>query len=335
MASNRMKSFAASAASLALLMSHAAYAQPEPQEKEAAHELMVRARSARERKDLKEALDLFSAADAIMHVPTTGLQVAKTQAELGMLIEAQRTAHRVVEMPSSPHDPPPFSAARDLAARLEGDLSLRIPVLSLDFSEPDTGRASAIALDGAPLDHAVVSEKVPVNPGHHKLVAETETRRAQVEVEVAEGENKRVHFDFGPRRPPAAVVPPSPAPISSDSPATSSGPSAAALILGGGALLSLGTGAAFAILGKRQQDELAGACAPDCLPSSARQVAQMYEIADIAFALGVAVGISAIVVQFASPAKPTSALGMRRVTPSYVGLEMKRNAGFATVSWSF
>src|SRR3954463_8217790 len=79
-----------------LVLSGAAQAQPSAAQRETARELMDEARRLRERGDLNGALGRFSAADAIMNVPTTTLQVATTQVELGNLIEARESLLRLL-----------------------------------------------------------------------------------------------------------------------------------------------------------------------------------------------------------------------------------------------
>jgi len=73
------------AASLGLASAVAA-AEPSPADKETARGLMAEGRSGRDKGDLKGALKAFAAADSIMHVPTTGVEVARTQAALGQLV---------------------------------------------------------------------------------------------------------------------------------------------------------------------------------------------------------------------------------------------------------
>ena len=86
------------AASLALLFGAAeARAEPSASDKETARGLMATGRADRSNHDLAGALKAFTGADAIMHVPTTGLEVAKAQIDLGLLVEARDTALRVAD----------------------------------------------------------------------------------------------------------------------------------------------------------------------------------------------------------------------------------------------
>src|SRR5262245_51869629 len=82
-----------------------ARAEPTPAEKETARALMAEGRDLRDANDLKSALKRFQAADSIMHVPTTGLEVARTEAALGLLVEARETLQRIARLPSDSSDP--------------------------------------------------------------------------------------------------------------------------------------------------------------------------------------------------------------------------------------
>src|SRR5690349_18414785 len=103
MASDRPRAIAIAAAlvlasTLAASRAHAEPPAPSATEKETARGLMADARAKRDRGDARGALESFQAADAIMHVPTTGFEVARTQASLGLLVEARDTLHRVLSM---------------------------------------------------------------------------------------------------------------------------------------------------------------------------------------------------------------------------------------------
>ena len=87
-----------------------------------ARAMMADGRDLRERRDLKAALKSFQSADSIMRVPTTALEVARTQVALGQLVEARDTLHKLASLPESPSDPIPFRDARTEAERLDGEL---------------------------------------------------------------------------------------------------------------------------------------------------------------------------------------------------------------------
>ena len=76
-----------------------ASAEPTAADRETARSLMQEARDLRDKGHVQDALKRFKAADDIMHVPTTGLEVARTQASMGMLVEARDTVANIRKLP--------------------------------------------------------------------------------------------------------------------------------------------------------------------------------------------------------------------------------------------
>lgn len=68
--------------------------------------------------DAKGALKDFTAADAIIQVPTIRLEMARAQLQLGQTPAACTTLHRIIRMPSNPHDPAVFKRAHAEASSL-------------------------------------------------------------------------------------------------------------------------------------------------------------------------------------------------------------------------
>ena len=114
------------ALALALIWAPPAHAEPSESLKAAARNLMAEGRELREKNDLNGALSRFQAADALMDVPTTGYEVARTQVALELLVEARATLKRVLALPESENDPEPFKAARSKARALDAELAQRL-----------------------------------------------------------------------------------------------------------------------------------------------------------------------------------------------------------------
>jgi len=154
----------ASVLAAGLGLSSAASAEPGATERETARGLMAEGRSDRENGDLQDALRAFLGADAIMHVPTTGLEVARTQAALGLLVEAWNTALRVSRTIAKAGEPAPFERARQAAVVLEGELEARVPSLTEAAGEAprrDPGASSASSVAAATAEGGTATEAVP------------------------------------------------------------------------------------------------------------------------------------------------------------------------------
>ena len=82
---------------------------PSAADRATARTLMTDGYTALKNGEPAKALEKFRAADALVHVPTTGLAVAEAQVQLGQLVEAEQSATAVVNMPAHDDDPPPFA----------------------------------------------------------------------------------------------------------------------------------------------------------------------------------------------------------------------------------
>ncbi len=192
------------------LSSSAAAADPTPaQQKELARNLMHNGYAARSAHDLKLALRSFKAADDIMHVPTTGFEVARSQADLGMLVEAHETLVETLHLPEKPDEPQAFTDARRYARAFDQQLVGRIPQLRIEV----TGASSpAVSVDDVALPDGGLLVPYKVNPGHHVVVATAGGETARAETDVAESEVKQVSISLRspPRDEPVGPTPESP-----------------------------------------------------------------------------------------------------------------------------
>ena len=151
---------------LALWMSTApALAAPSASERETARSLMQDGDRLLSSGDAVNALKCYQAAHALMHVPTTGIAVAKTQAQLGQLVEARGAALDVLSIPTADGEPAVFGQARDAAANLARSLESRVCVLKTRIV-PDNVPYS-LQIDDVALPQAARSVPFKTNPGSH------------------------------------------------------------------------------------------------------------------------------------------------------------------------
>ncbi|HEX3343815.1 MAG TPA: hypothetical protein VHS09_04545, partial [Polyangiaceae bacterium] len=180
----------------ALGVSSMASAEPSAADRETARGLMTEGRADRDKGDLKGALKAFVGADAIMHVPTTGLEVAKAQAALGLLVEARETAIRVTRMPDRPNDPAPFKQAKDAASAMNDDLGARIPSLTVTVKNVPDGATAEVTIDDAAIPAEGIGQPRKLNPGHHVVVAKAGTVDAKQEIDLAEKDQKQLAVEL-------------------------------------------------------------------------------------------------------------------------------------------
>jgi hypothetical protein len=185
-----------------------AAAEPTAAEKETARSLMAEGRELRDHADLKAALKRFETADEIMHVPTTGLEVARTQAALGLLVEARETVRRIARLPEAPSDPVPFREARAQADKLDEELQRRIGAIRFEVRRAPGDPDPMITVDGVPILAAVVDVPFRLNPGRHVVFARAGTKEVTQAVDAREAEILPVVLDLGKVEP--VVSEPSP-----------------------------------------------------------------------------------------------------------------------------
>jgi hypothetical protein len=182
-----------------------ALAEPTAADKEVARGLMAEGRADRDKGNLQGALKAFAQADAIMHVPTTGMELARAYAAVGQLVEARDIALFVMHIPEAPNDPTPFRVAREAARAFDDELEPRIPSLVIRVTGIVEGVRPTVTIDGAPVSSDPPEQPQPVDPGHHAIVAKAGTATATREVDVAERDAKEVTLELGSPAAPAVV----------------------------------------------------------------------------------------------------------------------------------
>lgn len=200
---------------------------------------MVEGRSARAAQQEHRALLRFAEADAIMRAPTTRLEVARSQAALGRLVEAQRTARSIDGAASTEQEPTAFARAREGAAALLQELDRRIPIVQVTFKDAEEGYAAHVSVDGVEVPAAVLLSGYRLDPGSHVVTARSGERSSTQRLSLVEGERRELVLELPAPSARAAATP---------EPRASSGVSPGVYVLGGVALASLGAGTALLLL---------------------------------------------------------------------------------------
>lgn len=178
------------AASLAL--AHAPAAAQSASDKETARALMKDGEARRAKGDHQGALQNFKAAHAIMNVPTTGLELGRTQVDLGMLVEARDTLLSVTRLPVVPGESANMAAARDEAQKLADTIEPKIPSLTIKVEGVPAGATAKVTIDGTAILAATIGVPRKHNPGKHEVVVSAGTTEKRESVELIEGEEKTV-----------------------------------------------------------------------------------------------------------------------------------------------
>jgi hypothetical protein len=168
-------------------------------ERETARRLMDRGDEQADRADFVAALASYRAAHAIMRVPTTGIEVAKTLEKLHAFVEARDAAIEVLRMPAAANEPQPFQNARASAAELTAALRDRIPALTVEITPPEAASQAALSVDEQRVPSAALGQPYFLNPGAHRLsLSAPRYRSVELNVELTAGEQRTVRLALQP-----------------------------------------------------------------------------------------------------------------------------------------
>lgn len=320
----RAHRIAAAITALSLMLATVPAAAQTAAEKETARAMMKDGRAKRDAGDHKGALESFSAADGIMKLPTTGLEVGRSQTDLGLLVEARDTFLRVVRHPEQAGEPTAFKDARKEAADLAAKLEERIPALRLTI----TGAPSpTVTIDGETIASATLAAAIKLNPGaHHVIVTAKGASKQELDVELKEGETKEQSVELKADATPAPVEPPVQEDKAPEAP-PAAGTSPLVYVGFGLAGVGIVVGSVTGLLAMSKTNAAKEQCAgARCPPSthddlaSARSMATVSTVSFAAAAVGLGLGIYGLVSSKGGTSEPPKAsLGPLRTLEPVVG----------------
>jgi hypothetical protein len=315
---------------LACLAGTAGAQQTSAAARETARTLMDEGDKHRDAGNLKAALKSYEAADTIMKVPTTGLEVARAQAALGMLVEARESLARIAQSTPKAGEPAPFAAARKAADTLSTELGARIPSVTISINGADPTQPLLITIDGANIALGEASSGRRVNPGRHVIVVKSGSVEKQDEINIAERTSKTLTFDLDDKRTNGTTW-------SSDAPRDDAKARARILMFGGFglAIVGVGVGTVTGAMSLSKTSDLEDSCpANRCPPGSqgeidsAKTLGTVSTVAFVAGGIGLGAGIVGLVLSMSHSknrpmGEPTAIGGVRLapvLAPSYAGL---------------
>ena len=333
--------YATVAAAVLLTASGHAHAQSLA-DRETARSLMDEGDKKRDAGDMKGALKNYEAADAIMKVPTTGLEVARAHAALGQLLEAREVLGRVLRSPAKAGEPAPFTAARKAADTMNNELAARIPSISVAVANSDPAQPPQVSIDGEPIPAAAANVPRKVNPGAHTVLVKAGSFEKRFEVTVAERDTRTVNVDLEEQQ--SAAPPKEPTP-EEPTPAGGGGSSAGKVLMYSGfgvAVIGIGVGTVTGVMSLTKTNDLKAICPNDqCPPGKEGEIESATSLGNIATAafvvggIGLGAGIVGLLMSSGGEKEPpASAAHVRRrpvsafapenvravLGPSYVGV---------------
>lgn len=170
---------------------------PSAVERAAARKLMAEGFRFEKAGEYAKAANRYRSAHNVMHVPSTGLALAKALALEGKLLEANAIALESANLPHVKGESDVMESAREGAKSLVAELQDRIANVSFQV-RPD-GASYALVVDGKPVSQALQTQALPVDPGvHHFQVRAPGYYTFTKAFGAAEGENVEVAVDLVP-----------------------------------------------------------------------------------------------------------------------------------------
>jgi len=227
---------AALALSGALFSASALANNPSPQEFATARELYKQGKDLRASGDLHGAYEKLKAANALAHTPLTGVELARTEVALNMLVEARETCLAIARMPVESDETERSAEARTDAAKLAEELRPRLATIRLHVK---SATPAIVTVDGENVPTVAIDEPRLVNPGHHVVVAHVDGGTdATSAIDVGEGASQDVALEPPPA--PIAMTNDRAQDHDRDHPTTSSHGGLGALTLAGIAITGAG-----------------------------------------------------------------------------------------------
>jgi hypothetical protein len=178
----------------------------------------------------KDAVDLFSKAESLVHAPPHLLFLARSHAKLSQFVKAREAYLKIIKEQLPANSPQAF---RDAQTASEGELSAiepKIGRLTVKVEGGEGAKDLVVKLDGVPIPPVLVGVPQPADPGEHKVEAGATGFRAQPQaVKLGDGEKAAVtlKLEVDPNAPAPTTDVPAADPAGGAAPAGHGGTAAA------------------------------------------------------------------------------------------------------------
>ncbi len=146
-------------------------AGPSAQDLETARALYKEGKDLRAAGNLRGALEKLKAAHALGHTPITGIELARTEAQLSLIVEAREVCLGIVRMPVEADESARTVEARKEADKLADELKPRIPSVRIHIT---SGEPPIVTVDGETVPAEALDQPRKIDPGHHVVTAHVE-----------------------------------------------------------------------------------------------------------------------------------------------------------------
>jgi hypothetical protein len=297
--------------------------EPTAADSETALQLYKEGKDRRDRGDLPAALEKLRAAYALVETPITALELGRTYAMMGKLLEAREILLSVARLPVRKNESKKATEARAEAEKMAGALKPRLATLAVRVKNEK--KTPKLTIDGVVIPSEAAAAPRIVNPGAHVVVVDVDGRTRQAEVTLREGESRELAIEAPAPGGPEPT--PTPTPVEPTEPSASPGRSPLVYAGFGTAIVGLAVGGVTGVLTLSKASSLDETCRGNSCPPSSQSdldsASTMGTISTVAFAVagvGLVVGAAGLFLFDPKPA-PASSPGARLVvTPGGAAL---------------
>jgi len=119
----------------------------------------------------KDAVDLFSKAESLVHAPPHLLFMARAHAKLGQFVKAREAYLKIVKEQLAPNAPQAFHDAQSAAEEERKLVEPHIGRLTINVEGADKAKDLSVAVDGQPVSSVLLGVPQPMDPGEHTVTA--------------------------------------------------------------------------------------------------------------------------------------------------------------------
>lgn len=253
--------------SLAVAAPQARADEPSAADAETALQLFKDGKALRDQGDIPGSVAKFRAAYALVETPITAMELGRTYAMLGKLLEARELLLAVARIPPRKNESQKSLDARRDAEALAAAIQPRLASVTVQVKGASPQSPPKISVDGVVVPAAAANEPRVVNPGHHVVVLDVGGRTTQGEITVEEGQSRSIVLE-APARPEEPPPPPPPPPPHEEH--VSHGRSPLVYVGFGTALAGLAVGTVTGLMTLSKAGTLKDECRDNRCPPSAK-----------------------------------------------------------------
>jgi len=119
----------------------------------------------------KDAVDLFSKAESLVHAPPHLLFMARAHNKLGQFVRAREAYMKIIKEQLPPNAPQAFRDAQAAAEEERKQVEPHIGRLTIKVEGAETAKDLNVAIDGQPVPTVLLGVPQPTDPGNHTVTA--------------------------------------------------------------------------------------------------------------------------------------------------------------------